>query len=189
MSVTVHPTMGLPPNGVVGDKLVEQMVSVALVSSELQPNEDEYPVLSHGHHMQYKKEEDFAVAKTDCERVPGDASTTFAAFMIFDGHNGPAAAQYAKDNLLKDVMSCVPPNLTREEWLAFLPKAMVAGFVKTDKEWQQLGQTSGTTATLVIVDGWTVTVGCVGDSRCVLDAQGVATSLTIDHRLDGNDEE
>jgi len=51
------------------------------------------------------------------------------------------------------------------------------------------GQTSGTTATLVIVDGWTVTVGCVGDSRCVLDAQGVATSLTIDHRLDGNDEE
>jgi len=74
--------MGLPPNGVVGDKLVEQMVSVALVSSELQPNEDEYPVLSHGHHMQYKKEEDFAVAKTDCERVPGDASTTFAAFMV-----------------------------------------------------------------------------------------------------------
>lgn len=35
------------------------------------------------------------------------------------------------------------------------------------------GETSGTTATFVIVDGWTVTVACVGDSRCVLDAQGV----------------
>ena len=51
------------------------------------------------------------------------------------------------------------------------------------------GQASGTTATLVIVDGWTVTVGCVGDSRCVLDAQGVATALTIDHRLESNNEE
>lgn len=61
-------------------------------------------------------------------------------WQIFDGHNGPAAAIYSKDNLLKDVMSCVPPNLTREEWLTFLPKAMVAGFVKTDKEWQQLGR-------------------------------------------------
>jgi len=60
-------------------------------------------------------------------------------WQIFDGHNGPAAAQYAKDNLLKDVMSCVPPDLTREDWLTFLPRAMVAGFVKTDKEWQQLG--------------------------------------------------
>jgi hypothetical protein len=48
---------------------------------------------------------------------------------------------------------------------------------------------SGTTATLVIVDGWTVTCACVGDSRCVLDAQGTVTALTIDHRFDTNDEE
>lgn len=48
---------------------------------------------------------------------------------------------------------------------------------------------SGTTATLVIVDGWTVTAACVGDSRCVLDAQGTVTALTIDHRFDTNDEE
>jgi len=74
--------MGLPPNGGPGEKLVEQMVSVALVSSELQRNEEESPLLSHGQHMQYRKEEDFAVAKTDCERVSGDASTTFAAFMV-----------------------------------------------------------------------------------------------------------
>jgi hypothetical protein len=51
------------------------------------------------------------------------------------------------------------------------------------------GQPSGTTATLVIVDGWTVTVACVGDSRCILDAQGTVTALTIDHRLDSNEEE
>ena len=52
------------------------------------------------------------------------------------------------------------------------------------------GQTSGTTATFVIVDGWTVTVASVGDSRCVLDTQGGAvTALTVDHRLEENVEE
>jgi len=75
--------------------------------------------------------------------------------------------------------------------LLFLLSALAGNFyvLRAVFVWVGSGQTSGTTATLVIVDGWTVTVGCVGDSRCVLDAQGVATSLTIDHRLDGNDEE
>lgn len=51
------------------------------------------------------------------------------------------------------------------------------------------GKPSGTTATIVVVDGWTVTVACVGDSRCILDSQGVVTNLTVDHRLDTNQEE
>jgi len=52
------------------------------------------------------------------------------------------------------------------------------------------GETSGTTATFVIVDGWTVTVASVGDSRCILDTQGgVVSLLTVDHRLEENAEE
>ncbi|KAG6757738.1 hypothetical protein POTOM_038062 [Populus tomentosa] len=52
------------------------------------------------------------------------------------------------------------------------------------------GETSGTTATFVVVDRWTVTVASVGDSRCILDAQGGAVfSLTVDHRLQENVEE
>lgn len=52
------------------------------------------------------------------------------------------------------------------------------------------GQTSGTTATFVIIDGWTITVASVGDSRCILDAQGGNVSLlTVDHRLEENVEE
>ena len=58
---------------------------------------------------------------------------------------------------------------TMEEWLQALPRALVAGFVKTDKEFQSRGETSGTTTTFVIVDAWTVTVAFVGDSRCILD--------------------
>jgi hypothetical protein len=58
---------------------------------------------------------------------------------ILDGHNGVAAATYAKENLLKDVMGALPPNLSREEWLSILPKALVSGFVKTDKEFCETG--------------------------------------------------
>lgn len=32
-------------------------------------------------------------------------------------------------------------------------------------------------------------MACVGDSRCILDSQGVVTDLTVDHRLDCNEEE
>lgn len=63
---------------------------------------------------------------------------------VFDGHNGPAAAVFTKENLLNNVTSAVPSGLSRDEWLAALPRAMVAGFVKTDKDWQKKGTPYGT---------------------------------------------
>ena len=59
---------------------------------------------------------------------------------LFDGHNGSAAAIYSKENLLNNVLSAIPPDLNREEWVAALPRALVAGFVKTDKELQEKGR-------------------------------------------------
>lgn len=92
--------------------------------------------------------------------------------------------------MLNHVLCALPRGLGRDEWLQALPRALVAGFVKTDKEFQSRGETSGTTATFVIVDRWTVTVASVGDSRCILDTQGGAvTTLTVDHRLEENIEE
>lgn len=149
----------------------------------------DYPILSSGLFLQLKKGEDFSLVKTDCQRVLGDGSSTYSVFGIFDGHNGSGAAIYSKEHLLNNVMSAIPAELTKEEWLAALPRAMVAGFVKTDSDFQKQGKPSGTTATIVVVDGWTVTVACVGDSRCILDSQGVVTNLTVDHRLDTNQEE
>ena len=75
------------------------------------------------------------------ERAPpagaGVWSRSFS--QLFDGHNGSAAAVYAKEHLLGNVLGCVPTDLSRDEWLAALPRALVAGFVKTDKDFQTKG--------------------------------------------------
>lgn len=161
----------------------------ALISREIKNEKMEKPTVRCGSAAQSRKGEDFFLMKTDCQRVPGNPSTSFSAFAIFDGHNGNAAALYTRENLLNYVLGAIPGGLGREEWLQALPRALVAGFVKTDKEFQRRGETSGTTATFVIVDGWTVTVASVGDSRCILDTQGGVSNLTVDHRLEENVEE
>lgn len=161
-----------------------------LISRELKAEKMKRPSLRYGCSAQSKKGEDYFLMKTDCQRVPGSPSSSFSVFGIFDGHNGNAAAVFSRDYLLPHVLSAIPRGLTRDEWLQTLPRALVVGFVKTDKEFQRKGKTSGTTATFVIVDGWTVTVASVGDSRCILDTRGgEVTTLTVDHRLEENAEE
>ncbi|PWA96881.1 PPM-type phosphatase domain, Protein phosphatase 2C family (chloroplast) [Artemisia annua] len=162
----------------------------ALMSRELKSEKTEKPFVRYGSAAQSRKGEDYFLMKTDCQRVHGDPSSTFSVFGVFDGHNGDAAAIYSRDNLLNHILDAIPIGLKRDEWLQALPRAMVAGFVKTDKQFQSKGLTSGTTATFVIVDRWTVTVASVGDSRCILDTpDGVVSVLTVDHRLEENTEE
>lgn len=174
-----------------GEGKRQHLVPLAsLIGQELRHEKFEKPCIRYGHAAQPKKGEDYFLIKTDCQRIPGNSSTSFTVFGIFDGHNGAAAAIYSRDNLLSHVMSAIPLGFGREEWLQALPRALVAGFVKTDKEFQRKEETSGTTVTFVVVDGWTVTAASVGDSRCILDSQGgVVSLLTVDHRLEENAEE
>lgn len=161
-----------------------------LIGRELRSENIEKPIIRYGQAALAKKGEDLVLINPDCQRTPGNPSTSFSVFAIFDGHNGVSAAIFAKENLLSNVLSAIPKDASREEWLQMLPRALVAGFVKTDIEFQQKGETSGTTVTFVVIDGWTVTVACVGDSRCILDTQGGLVSLlTVDHRLEENVEE
>ncbi|XP_076913175.1 putative protein phosphatase 2C 5 [Bidens hawaiensis] len=161
-----------------------------LIGRELRHGNVEKPTVNYGQAALAKKGEDYFLIKPDCHRVPGNPSTSFSVFAIFDGHNGISAAIFAKENLLNNIVSAIPKDCEREEWLQALPRALVAGFVKTDIEFQQKGETSGTTVTFVVIDGWTITVASVGDSRCILDTQaGVVSLLTVDHRLEENVEE
>uniref|UniRef100_A0A7N0TLK2 protein-serine/threonine phosphatase n=1 Tax=Kalanchoe fedtschenkoi TaxID=63787 RepID=A0A7N0TLK2_KALFE len=162
----------------------------ALISREVHNEKMKKPTIRFGFAAMSKKGEDYYLIKTDCQRVPGDPSSKFSVFAVLDGHNGNAAAIYTKENLLNHVLGAIPKGLERDEWLQALPRALVAGFVKTDKEFQSRGETSGTTVTFVIVDGWTITAASVGDSRCILDSpSGSVVTLTVDHRLEENIEE
>ncbi|PSR99761.1 Protein like [Actinidia chinensis var. chinensis] len=161
-----------------------------LLKRELASEKVERPEISHGQASQIKKGEDLIFIKTECQRVAGDGVSTYSVFALFDGHNGSAAAMYSKENLLNNVLAAVPSDLSRDEWVAALPRALVAGFVKTDKDLQERAQTSGTTVTFMIIEGWVITVASVGDSRCILEsAEGEIYYLSADHRLECNVEE
>ncbi|KAI5078601.1 hypothetical protein GOP47_0006272 [Adiantum capillus-veneris] len=162
----------------------------ALLKSEFDSDKGQSPTVRYGQACHDKKGEDHMLAKVDCQRLPSDGSSTFGVFGVFDGHNGASAAIFSKENLLRNVLRALPITTSRDEWLAALPRALVAGFIKTDIDFQEKGETSGTTATLVLVDKWTVTVAAVGDSRCVLDASGGGVfALSVDHRFEENAEE
>ncbi|XP_072971311.1 probable protein phosphatase 2C 12 isoform X1 [Typha angustifolia] len=177
--------------GLTETKAGEGMVPLAvLLKRELSNERSEKPDILYGQASQSRKGEDFTFLKAECHRMDKNGSTTFSVFALFDGHNGSGAAIYSKENLLNNVLGAIPPKLSREEWIAALPSALVAGFVKTDKDFQEKAHTSGTTATFVIIDGWFVTVASVGDSRCILEsAEGSVYHLSADHRLDVNEEE
>ncbi|KAJ0085810.1 hypothetical protein Patl1_08985 [Pistacia atlantica] len=113
-----------------------------LLKRELANEKIEKPDIVHGQASQSKKGEDFTLLKNECQRAMGDGVTTFSVYGLFDGHNGSAAAIYTKENLLKNVLSAIPSELNRDEWIAALPRAMVAGFVKTDKDFQEKGKSS-----------------------------------------------
>ncbi|KAF7851528.1 hypothetical protein BT93_L3748 [Corymbia citriodora subsp. variegata] len=161
-----------------------------LLKRELASEKIDRPEIVHGQASQSKKGEDYTLLKTECQRIVGDGVTTYSVFALFDGHNGSAAAVYSKENLLNNVLAAMPSDLNRDEWVTALPRALVAGFVKTDKDFQARAQTSGTTVTFLIIEGWVITVASVGDSRCILEsAEGTIYYLSADHRLECNEEE
>ncbi|KAI8555616.1 hypothetical protein RHMOL_Rhmol05G0186200 [Rhododendron molle] len=110
-----------------------------LIGRELRTKKVENPTIKYGQAALAKKGEDYFLIKPDCQRISGNPSTSFSVFAIFDGHNGISAAIFAKENLLNNVLSAIPQGICRDEWLQALPRALVAGFVRTDIEFQQKG--------------------------------------------------
>ncbi|KAF1880315.1 hypothetical protein Lal_00048951 [Lupinus albus] len=131
-----------------------------LIGRDVRNLKIEKPIVKYGQAGLARKGEDYFLIKTDCQRIPGDSSTLFSVFAILDGHNGMSAAVFVKENILRNVMSAIPQDISRDEWLQALPRALVVGFVKTDIEFQKK-DTQG----------------------------GVVSLLTVDHRLDENVEE
>lgn len=55
----------------------------ALLKREMKSEKMEKPTVRFGHAAQSKKGEDYFLIKTDCQRVPGNPSSSFSVFAVF----------------------------------------------------------------------------------------------------------
>lgn len=53
-----------------------------LLGRELRGGKDEKPYVKYGQAALAKKGEDYFLIKPDCQRIPGDPSTTFSVFAV-----------------------------------------------------------------------------------------------------------
>ncbi|XP_015929926.2 protein phosphatase 1D [Parasteatoda tepidariorum] len=120
----------------------------------------------------------------------------YAFFGIFDGHGGKEAAQYAKNNLLDNIVTL---KHFWEEDDEMILSAIRDGFLATHMAmWKEvdkwpktasgLPSTAGTTASVAFIRKGKLYTGHVGDSRIVIGLKErdmdawQAESLTIDHK-------
>lgn len=54
----------------------------ALISKEVRNERLEKPTVRYGNAAQSRKGEDYFLMKTDCQRVPGNPSSTFSVFAV-----------------------------------------------------------------------------------------------------------
>ena len=53
-----------------------------LISREIKNEKMKKPTMRYGHAAQSRKGEDYFLIKTDCQRVPGNPSSTFSVFAV-----------------------------------------------------------------------------------------------------------
>jgi protein phosphatase 1L len=99
----------------------------------------------------------------------------YAFFGLYDGHLGRKVADYAAEYLHTN---CDLANRKSADEIA---KGLTQGFIKTNNDLPEYGQTQGSTATVAVVRGDLLVVANAGDSRTVLCRKGKAVALTQDH--------
>ena len=107
-------------------------------------------------------------------------------FAVFDGHRGDAAALYAKENILEEIVK-VPSFLeySATKDVAVLEKAMQECFLEIDKKMRVVfmeNVRSGCTAIAVILTPTHIVTANAGDSRALLSRNGAVVELSQDHK-------
>lgn len=102
-------------------------------------------------------------------------------FAVFDGHGGDVSAEYCHLH--------VHMNLASDSYFHADPaKGLFNALIKTDADFCaacrriHLQHSSGTTAITALIDGDTLIIGNVGDSRAVLCRSGRPVAVSIDHK-------
>jgi len=157
-----------------------------------------WPLVRHGIANANKKSEDRWVERAwnartlglppvdDTTRTDDDSfqdNDYLRMFGIFDGHNGPLCADYLANNFpnvfeqcVKDCMSSSSAKSSRESSTDMrsrvIQTALTLAFLRTDETFSAKHAKSGSTATVVVIEGWRIFTANVGDSLASLDVGG-----------------
>ena len=96
---------------------------------------------------------------------------------LFDGHGGREAAEFAANNLPKAISDRLIATANYED-------AYIASYRQLQMDMKPWCVYVGTTSVIAVIEGKTLTVANVGDSRCVICRDGVAERLSVDHKPD-----
>ncbi|PHU16212.1 putative protein phosphatase 2C 25 [Capsicum chinense] len=126
-------------------------------------------------------------------------------FGIFDGHGGIKAAEYAAENLNKNIMTELEKttddkieaaeNLNKNIMTELgktaddkIEAAVKNGYLKTDSEFLNQEVRGGTCCVTALIQKGNLVVSNAGDCRAVVSRGGLAEALTSDHRPSREDE-
>jgi len=102
---------------------------------------------------------------------------------VFDGHGGAKVAEFAQENMHH--LICESAFFKKQDYA----RACVEGFILTDRLIsQKVEESSGSTATMVLLDGKSLYCGNIGDSRAIASFNGHCCPLSFDHKPNRKDE-
>ncbi|XP_074292814.1 putative protein phosphatase 2C 53 [Silene latifolia] len=114
--------------------------------------------------------------------VLGDSKQ--AIFGVFDGHGGAKAAEYAAENLNKNIMAEVVNRNEEDD----IKEAVKHGYLKTDLDFLETEFHGGSCCVVTLITKGNLVVSNAGDCRAVMSRAGLAEVLTSDHRPSRQDE-
>ncbi|MFS7964755.1 putative protein-serine/threonine phosphatase [Helianthus anomalus] len=115
--------------------------------------------------------------------VEFDGEHKQAFFGVFDGHGGSKAAEFAAENLDKNILNEVEKMGEIE-----IIEAIKQGYMTTDSQFLNQDQRGGSCCVTAIIRDNNLVVSNAGDCRAVVSIAGTATPLTSDHRPSRQDE-
>ncbi|PIN23482.1 Serine/threonine protein phosphatase [Handroanthus impetiginosus] len=107
--------------------------------------------------------------------LQGDSKQAF--FGIFDGHGGAGAAEFAANNLQKNVTNEISKRSEEQ-----IEEAVKEGYLTTDSEFLREEIRGGTCCVTALIRKGDVVMSNAGDCRAVMCRGGVAEALTVDHK-------
>lgn len=110
-------------------------------------------------------------------------NTKQAFFGVFDGHGGAQAAEFASENLARNILDEVDRRGKDE-----IEEAVKHGYLNTDSEFLKQDLCGGSCSATALIREGKLIVSNAGDCRVVVSRGGIAEALTSDHRPSREDE-